>query len=238
MSADLPDFAKLASTVVHAPGLFLSRPKGARDELMKLNYQVGALLYRFVGPQLGPVELRVLQGLNALAGPQNRKPAALPPEAEGANRVLALLRSRAIVRTSYNELARAIGYAPNSGSAHAAIRRALERLFSLAVFVSRADEAGSKDFSAGHLFARLHSKESGRTIEVDLCPILAAAVMGGPGEYLRLSLDEVRRLKTDVARLLHHRLHWINAGQERPVLLDTLVGYVWPPEEIALSAPK
>lgn len=238
MTPDLPDFAKLAQPVCHAPGLFVSRSKGGPDQLMKLNYAAGGLLFRFVGPQLGPIELRVLQGLVGLSGKPNYSRIS-PPEEAVLDKVHALLCRSAEVRTTCNQLARAIGYQSDSGSAHAAIRQALERLFAVAVFVSRENDPGAKDMSAGHLFTKLKSKEAGNAIAVELSPLLAAAVLGGRGEYLRVDLDEVRRLKTDPARLLHHRLHFINPGTEpRKVWLDTLVEYVWPEAASATTRRK
>lgn len=237
-NADLPTFAKLAQPVCHAPGLFVSKSKGAPDQLMKLSYSVGGLCFRFVGPQLGPGELRVLQGLVGLSGKPNFAHGS-PRNEVCLDKVHVLLSSSARVGTTYNQLAQTIGYPPDSGSAHAAIRKALERLFAVAVFVSREDDPGAKDMTAGHLFTKLNSKETGNTINVELSPILASAVLGGHGEYLRVNLEEVRRLKSDPARLLHHRLHWINGGQKpRKVWLDTLVQYVWPEEASASTHRK
>lgn len=238
MKSKLPEFAKMAPAICHAPGLFVSRDKNAPEQLMKLNYVVGPLLYRFVGPQLGPVELRVLQGLVALSAMQNFGEETGARD-ESLDEVQALLSRSAQVRTSYNQLAQAIGYQADSGSAHAGIRKALEQLFAVAVFISRADELGAKDMAAGHLLTRLQSSEARNAIDVALCPILAAAALGGRGEYLRINLDEVRRLKSDPARLLHRRLHYINAGQKpRNVRLDTLAGYIWPVEANASTHRK
>ncbi|HLO95693.1 MAG TPA: replication protein C, IncQ-type [Burkholderiaceae bacterium] len=237
-SPDLPSFAKLAQTVCNAPGLFVSRSKGAPDQLMKLSYSVGGLCFRFVGPQLGPGELRVLQGLVGLSGKPNFARASSPEEM-CLDKVHLMLSRSARVGTTYNQLAQTIGYPSDSGSAHAAIRKALERLFAVAVFVSREDDPGAKDMTARHLFTKLNSKETGNTVNVELSPILASAVLGGHGEYLRVNLEEVRQLKSDPARLLHHRLHWINAGQKpRKVLLDTLVEYVWPEKASASTHRK
>lgn len=229
--AKLPAFAKVAPAVCHVPGLFVSRSKGAPEQLMKVDHQMGTLRYRFVGPQLGPVELRVLNGLVALSAMQNPPAAASPESSDSLDQVQALLSRNASVKTTYNHLAQSIGYQADSGSAHASIRKALERLFAAAVFISRADDPGGKDVAAGHLLTQLKSREASKSIVVNLCPVLVAAIFGGPGEYLRVNLDEVRRLKSDPALLLHRRLHYLNAGAKaRAVGLDTLVGYVWSEE--------
>lgn len=231
--AKLLEFAKVAPAICHVPDLFVSRSKGAPDQLMKVTHQMGALLYRFIGPQLGPAELRVLYGLVAMSALQNA-PVASAEDCDSLDKVEVLLSRSASVKTTYNHLAEAIGYQADSGSAQVAIRKALERLFAVAVFVSPADEAGAKDVAAGHLLTQLKSREAGKTIAVGLCPILAAAVFGGRGEYLRVELDEIRRIKSDPALLLHRRLHYLNPGKKaRVVHLDTLVGYVWSEEATA-----
>lgn len=228
MIAKLPVLAKMAPAICHVPGLFVSHSKGAPQQLMQVSHKMGSLLYRFVGPQLGPVELRVLTGLVAFSALQN--PPVPSSEGEDAlDQVQALLSRSASVKTTYNELAQAIGYRADSGSAHASIRKALERLFAVAVFISRADAPGSKDMAAGHLLTQLKSREARKSITVGLCSVLAAAVFGGRGEYLRVNLHEVRRLKSDPALLLYRRLHYLNPGAKaRIVHLDTLAGLVWP----------
>lgn len=198
----------------------------------------GALRYRFVGPQLGPVELRVLNGLVAFSAMQN-PPDAAPEGADSLDHVELLLSRNASVKTTNNQLAQAIGYQADSGSAHASNRKALERLFAVAVFISRTDAPVGKGMAAGHLLTQSKSREASKSIVVNLCPILAAAVFGGPGEYLRVNLDEVRRLKSDPALLLHRRLHYLRPGAKaRPVGLDTLVGYVWSEEATANTRCK
>lgn len=59
---------------------------------------------------------------------------------------------------------------------------------------------------------------------------LAQAVMGG-GQHVRISMDEVRALDSETARLLHQRLcGWIDPGKTGKASIDTLCGYVWPSE--------
>lgn len=237
MNAKLPQFAKQAPAICHVPGLFVSRSKGAPDQLMKVDHQMGPLRYRFEGPQLGPMELRVLNGLVAFSAMQNPL-----PRREGddpLHQAQALLRRTASVQTTYNQLAEALGYKPDSGSAHASIRKALERLFAVAVFVSPANDPFGEDIAAGHLLTQPKSRDTGKSVVVSLCSILAAAVFGGPGEYLRVNLNEVRGLKSAPALLLHRRLHYLNPGAKaRLVGLDTLVTYVWFDEATANTQCK
>lgn len=231
-SLRLPAFLKLAPAIAHAPGLFQSIPKGACRQLRELKYQAGGLHFRFVGPQFGPTELRVLQGLTGLAALQSEQPTKRAP-GDLLERISSVTRERVVIETTYNQLARTIGYQGNSGSSNSAIRSAMERLFLLVVFVGYADAPRSKDFAAMHLFSRIDSQENGDKLVVEMCHVLALAVLGGRGEYLRVSLHEVRLLQSDVARLLHQRLHWINPGQSGKVGLETLVTYAWPEEACA-----
>lgn len=65
---------------------------------------------------------------------------------------------------------------------------------------------------------------------VALNPLIAQAVMGG-GQHVRISMDEVRALDSETARLLHQRLcGWIDPGKTGKASIDTLCGYVWPSE--------
>lgn len=231
MTTRLPTFAKMSQAIAYVPGLFSNSPTQAADKLMRLDYEVNSRLrVRFVGPQCGVPELRVLQALVALAGgskPQDDAPAS---DAMTLHHVAALLSARAIVRTTYNQLARVAGYQPNTGSSKT-IRDALELLYSVSVFVSGTD-AQSKDFEAGRLFTKLSSRstDSDRdgTLEIDLCPVLAAAALGGRGEYVRIDLAEAHKLGTKAARLLHQRLHWVNRGQRANIGIEALTGYVYP----------
>ncbi len=78
------------------------------------------------------------------------------------------------------------------------------------------------------LLSEYASDEQDGKLYVALNPLIARAVMGG-GQHVRISMDEVRALQTDPARLMHQRLcGWIDPGKSGRVELDTLCGYVWP----------
>lgn len=117
-----------------------------------------------------------------------------------------MTRHRAALRTTCNQLAQATGYRANSGSAQNAIRTALEKLASVDIAVRSADALDASNISAGRLIS---SDTSRRYVDVALGPVLAAAVRGDRGTYLRTDLLEARQLESDAGRLLHHRLHWI-----------------------------
>lgn len=222
---ELPAFARMSMAVAHAPSLFQALPKTGKIEYLELRYDVGPLSYRLVGPQLGTTELRVLQALVAIAtGRQAWNDPGAVVVSSPLDKVAWLLNQSARITTSYNEIARAAGYAANSGAMTRRIRKALERMYGVQVFV--AVVGSPKDFEAGRLFTQLNGRDDG--LCVGMCPVLAAAILGTPGGYLRLDMTEVRRLESDAARLLHQRLHWINAGECREVSIDVLCGYIWP----------
>ena len=233
---ELPAFARMAQFAAFAPGLFRSQVKDGQTAYLRLEYQAGALTYRLVGPELGATELRVLQALVALATRQQVRVANRPATVSDSplDKVAWLLGQSSQVATSYNEVARAAGYVANSGAVTRRVREALERMYSVQVFVSVT--GNPKSFEAGRLFTELSGRDDG--LVVGVCPLLAAALLGVPGNYLRLDMHEARRLKTDAARLLHQRLHWIDAGKRREIGVDTLVGYVWPEPACNATARK
>lgn len=226
-----PTFAKMAPAIIHTPRLFISHAKDSRERSMNLVHMMGGILFRFSGPQLTSVELRVLQGLVAFAGLQRQGSGVA--NAEPSDEVERLLCHSAALRTTCNKLAGAIGYRINSGSAQSAIRAAIEKLAAVEIAICSVGSLDAPNLSAGRLISNVASC---RGIDVALSPVLAAAVHGGRGTYLRTDLLEARRLTSDAARLLHHRLHWINTGSNRDVSLDKMIGYVWPSEEVSASA--
>lgn len=137
-----------------------------------------------------------------------------------------LLRHQAVTYATGNDLARAIGYQANSGSAKEAIRNALSKMNAVSLSIRQASSSYIQGFSAGHLLQEIPNSGHG-AIEVSLSPVLAAAIHAKKG-YLRSELAEACLLKTNPARLLHHRLHWINSGSIGDIYLDNMIGYVWP----------
>lgn len=223
-----PTFAKMAPVIIHTPGLFISRVKDRLEHSMTLVHMMGGIAFRLSGPQLGSVELRVLQGLVGFAGLQRQGSVVEPTDD-----IKRLLCHRATVRTTCNQLAEAIGYPSNSGSAQSAIRKAIEKLSAVDIAICPESSLDAANLSAGRLIS---IDTNSRGVDVALSPVLAAAVHGGRGTYLRTDLLEARRLTSDVVRLLHHRLHWINTGSTRDVSLDKMIGYVWPSEDVSASA--
>lgn len=221
-----------------APGLFRSLGPGDRKRLkLDVVYDYGdgeRLEFRGFEP-LGALDMRVFQGLVALAGPdgvllQNSETAS----PEGQN-LLALLYEPAdaeirnaiikpasiVVNDSLRRLAREIGMDENGASIQR-IRQSIERLFSVTIFV----QSGSKRIGS-RLLSVYASDEATGGLRVAFNPRLASAVIGGP--HARIDLIEARALETDAARLIHQRISgFIDPGASREITAETLAGYVWP----------
>lgn len=216
-----------------APGLFRGLKRGERKHAkLHVVYDYGdGRSIEFSGPEpLGADDLRVLQGLVALAGPEGL---VLTPEpkTEAGQQVRqalepkwdAVRQNALVVKGSYRALAREIGYADDGGSQFKAIGECIERLWKVSIIA----QAGSKRMGF-RLLSDYASDEQDGKLFVALNPMIALAVIGG-GHHARIDMAEVRALRTDPARLIHQRLcGWIDPGKSGRVELDTLCGYVWP----------
>lgn len=225
-----------------APGLFRSLKKGER-ETAKLNvvYDYGnrqRVEFSAIEP-LGVDDLRVLQGLIALAGPAGRE---LPPEpptdvgqalrksleqppdgapGAGADMMVKSSGTAIAVTGSYRSLAREIGYANPRDTL--AIRDCVERLWKVNIIVQNGDRR-----QGFRLLSHYASDSATGRLCVALNPLIASAV-AGCGQHVRIEMDEVRALRTDAARLIHQRLcGWINSGKSGRIGIDALCGYAWP----------
>lgn len=234
-------YAKLAPQVVQAPGLFRSVKPGARKQRLEVVYDKDDLQFRFVGPYLlGVDDMRVLQSIVAIACVQNPHATLSLAEAghDRLKKIKLLLSHTLEVRTTYDELARQIGYNSTGSSADTTIINALERLFTVSVFIQPTGRKTARTFEAGHIFERLSSDGKNKLVAVKLCPLLAFAVLGGPGTYMRDDLIEARKLKTDVARLLHMHLAWLSPGNHATVRIDTLVSHVYGCDPVTATAQR
>jgi hypothetical protein len=215
------------------PGLFRSLKRGERKlTKLEVSYEFGdGEKIEFSGPEpLGDDDLRVLQGLIAMAGPQGQPvmPSTVSQEGLSSRQKLelrwgAVEEESLIVKGSYRSLAREIGYAEIEKSK--TIRDCIERLWKVSVIVQKdgkrkgfrllADYASDEDIpNDGQLFVALN-------------PRLASAVLGDT--FTRIDMNEVRQIKLGGTRLIHQRLcGWIDQGKARKVNVDTLCGYVWP----------
>ena len=234
---------KKALTLTHArhdpmhcltPGLFRSLKKGDRKRLkLDVAYDYGnGNRIEFKGHEpLGADDLRILQGLVAMAGPDGKR---IRPEPQtdvgvvlrkGLKLEWEAVEEDAIgIETSFGALAREIGY-QEGGDQYHAIRQCIERLWTVSIIVQK-----GRKRQGFHLLSRYASDETTGKIRIALNPLIARAVTGGR-KHTRISLGEVRALKADPARLIHQRLcGWIDPGKMGRVELNTLCGYVWPEE--------
>lgn len=216
-----------------APGLFRSLKRGERKrDKLDVVYDYGdGKRIEFSGPEpLGADDLRILQGLVAMAGPSGLV-LSPEPKTDGGRQLRLFLEPKweavtadaLVVKGSYRALAREIGYANIEDSKP--IRKCIERLWKVSIIVQN-----GRRRQGFRLLSEYASDEAEGRLYVALNPLIARAVMGG-GQYVRIDMDEVRTLQTDPARLMHQRLcGWINPGGVGLVGLDTLCGYAWPTE--------
>ena len=125
-----------------------------------------------------------------------------------------------VVKGSYRGLAKEIGYADIENSRP--IRDCIERLWKVSIIAQF-----EKKRQGYRLLAEYASDGKDGRLYVALNPRITQAIMGN-AQHTRINMDEVRALRSDVARLLHQRLcGWINSGESRRVTIETLCGYAW-----------
>ena len=216
-----------------APGLFRSLKRGDRKRgKLDVAYDYGdGKRIEFSGPEpLGADDLRILQGLVAMAGPGGLV-LSPEPQTEAGQQLRQFLEPKweavqqdaMVVKGSYRALAREIGYADPDNTRP--IRDCIERLWKVSIIAQN-----GRKRQGFRLLSEYASDEQDGKLYVALNPLIARAVMGG-GQHVRIDMDEVRALQTDPARLMHQRLcGWIDPGKSGRVGLDTLCGYIWPDE--------
>ena len=226
-----------------APGLFRSLKRGERkNSKLDVTYQFGNESIRFWGPEpLGADDLRVLQGLVAMSGPQGIILGPEPKTGMGQQLRLfldpkweAVQENAMVVKDSFRKLSRELGYEdPDGGSAFRHIRRCIERMWAVSVLVE--DRNGKR--RGFRILSDYESDEPEGKLYVALNPRITKAVLGD-SPHVRIDMNEVRSLKLDVARLIHQRLSgWIDPGKERQVTIDTLVEYAYPGGAEGVSRP-
>lgn len=214
-----------------APGLFRSLKRGERKkQKLDITYSYGeGEQARFVGFEpLGVDDMRILQGLVALAGPDGL---ILTPEpkTDMAKQLRLFLETKfdaegkdgLVVRERMTRLLAEIGLG-DSGENIKTLKASLLRMSNVTVLVTKKTRQASF-----HMLSYAFDEADGRLFAA-LNPRIAEAVLGRRS-HSRIDLAEVRQLETDPARLMHQRLcGWIDPGKSGKVELDTLCGYVWP----------
>lgn len=231
---------------VLAPALFRSLgPRDRKRLKLDVTYIHGDDRIEFGGKEpLGADDLRVLQGLVAIAGPEGLILRDDGTGSDGAQQLLLDLFSppgaiatadkkpdTLVVRDSFRALARAVGM-DGGGRTIKQIKKSIERLFSVTIFIER-----GKKRTGMRLLSAYASDEGTGDLYVALNPRIAGAILGDT-QHVRIELSEVRGLESDPARLIHQRLcGWIDPGNTRRVKMETLIGYAWP-DPISNSAMR
>jgi hypothetical protein len=216
-----------------APGLFRSLKKGDRiKQKLHVIYKFGEKeLIEFKGPEpLGAEDLLVLQGLVAMSAPQR-----IFLKAEHRGEVATTLREKldlkwdavkdpsGVVAASFRKLAREIGYDPDSGGDLKTIFKSIERLWTVSIIV----QLGNERHGFNMLSSYGSNQKTGKLL-VAINPRVTEAIFGAR-PHTRINMDEVRKIKSDPARILHQRLcAIISAGDMRKILPETLASYIWP----------
>lgn len=231
------DYAMHDSVHCLAPGLFRSITPGERaSSKLKVDYDLGdGERIEFSGPEpLGADDLRVLQGLVAMAGPRG---VILPefPDTADAMTVRDLMeihgkpmisKDGMVVKSSYKQLGREIGYADVSSSK--TIKDCLERMWKVSAIVEK--DGKRMGF---RLLSEYASDDNKGNLYVALNPRLTAAIVGDI-RYTHIDMDEVRTIKVKNTRFVHQRLcGFIDQGKSRLVRLDTICKYIWPDDDLA-----
>lgn len=233
-------YAKVPAAFVQAIGLFRSLKPGERNQPLDVAAEAQDLSFRFTGPcLLGVDDMRVMVALIAIACAQNRSSNLNLDGTDGDRykKIKTLLSHSLEVRCTYDELAREIGYSIAGSGADITIRNVLSRLAATQVVVVPTGKC-PRIFEAGAIFEPLSSKDASSLVAVRLCPLLAFSVLGGPGTYMRLNLAEARKLKTDIARLVHFHLAWLPPKGFRSVGLEKLVSYVYANDSASIDTQR
>lgn len=215
-----------------APGLFRSLKRGERKRLkLDVTHQHGDDSLRFMGFEpLDAGDLRLLQGLVALAGPNGIILSPDPKTQVGCQLRLLLdpqfdaaERDARVVKSTVRHLLRETGMT-GSGSNIKAVIASLTRMAGVTVAIKR----GSR-LAIFHLLSFAFDAEDGRLL-VALNHRVTEAVLG-ERSYTHIPMSEVRALESDPARLIHQRLcGWIDPGKSGKAEIGTLIRYVWPDE--------
>jgi len=211
------------------PGLFRALQRGSRrTEKLDVTHHFGGFVFQFVGYQpLGGDDLRILQGIVAqtsldrfLLTPSPTDPLAVELR-KGLNASGDAQEKDGIVcQLSLRSLLHEVGMCSSSGKNIASAQASLKRLASVTVFVTRGATTASY-----HMLSYAVNKATG-VLHVALNHRFAEAILGS--KHVRIDLAEVRKLKSDPARVIHQRLcGFVDIGCSRKVSVDTLCQYAW-----------
>lgn len=225
-----------------APGLFKSLKRGDRKRLkLHVVYEYGEKGERieFSGPEpLGADDLRVLQGLVAMAGPRGLI-LTPTPATESGQQLRLFLETRwdsaekdaLVVKGSYRHLAAEIGYCDvDGGKVFRLLRSSIERLWKVSIIVQIENRR-----MGFRLLSEYASDAKDGRLFVALNPRITEAILGRR-PYTLIELKEVRKIKNNPTLIIHQRLcGWINPGKSGRINKETLIHYVLGPSPPQVS---
>lgn len=230
--------ARMHPSFCMAPGLFRSHHKGTRKAAMfDISYSWNGRIMRFVGSeQLGAYDMRLLQVIVALAGSTGvilsrdltddvAKELRVGLEIDSGDVLDAVILS-----CRAGKLLKETGM--TDGGANLNILKAsLMRMGAVKVFSIR-----NGAISSYKMLRHRYVGNAGQ-LHIALNPLLARAAFEKP-PYTRIDLDEVRRIESDAARLLHQRLcGFIDQGASTSVGIEKLCSYSWGVEPLKPLKP-
>lgn len=213
-----------------APGLFQSLRRGERKKMkLDVTYDYGKNeSARFVGFEpLGADDMRLLQGIIAMSGPDGLLLNDRPPTKLGRHlRALMATKGEAknknalAVNINIVQLLSEIGLT-DGGENIKAVYASLLRMSNVTILIKRGSQQATF-----HLLSYALDENSGKLF-VALNPRLAEAILGDR-PYTRIDMNEIRALNSDPARLIHQRLCGWLGKEPAKVSMETLINYVWP----------
>lgn len=217
-----------------APGLFRSLKNGDyKKEKLDVTYVYGKGEWmKFAGFEpLGGPEMRLLQGIVAMAGPSSLMLDLDEPGSEIGRQLSLFLDplfdsvkdDARVVRSSLWTLMTEIGYKADDTKTRKSVMESLRRLSAITVII----RSGKRECGF-HLLSYAVDDGDGKLL-IALNPRITEAVLGRR-PHTRIEMSEVRSLNTDPARIMHQRLcGYIDPGKSHPseIDIDTLCGYVW-----------
>ena len=238
-------FAQFDPAHCLTPGLFRSlRPsERAETELDVNNRSTNSKRFvRFVGKELlDGTDMRVLQGLVAMAGLSGMVLSSVP-KTEVGRTLRGLLeianepneKKAVVVEMSLNKLRKELGYASDSKATTDQLKKCIQRMADVVIFLGE----GATKFSF-RMLSYIFSGERGN-FQVALNPLLAETILGRKRKFAFISMVETRQLRSERARLLHHRLSgWVGGRTTKGrVSIDVLSSYIWPDDTTEVDAKR
>ena len=206
------------------PGLFRTVKRGDyKKKNLHIVYEFGPKeKIEFLGFEpLGPEDLLVLQGLIAMAG-KNRSIIACDAKGKRGLELRKQIELKgsavdsllSVVQCSFYDLAKEIGKNTNSGGALKSLKASIKRLWAVSIVVTSND-----NWSGFRILSGIRVNEKTNQLWVALNPRVTEAIFGRR-PHTRINMEEIRKLETGPARLLHQRLSAIiSQGQSKKIYL-------------------